>query len=121
MDKIIQNSPIDLFQLVGLASYTSSGNTWLRYLIEGVTGYYTGSMYNDISIRKKGYYGEGVPADAGIVLTIKTHGHTVGEGVKVPREKQLEYNHHDEVNHTAILLIRNPFEAIIGEPSNSVW
>ena len=60
--------------LVGLASYPrwelyctvlyprpSSGNTWLRYLIEAVTGRYTGSMYNDISLRKKGFYGEGVP------------------------------------------------------------
>ena len=67
--------------VVGLASYPSSGNTWLRcltiflclflvcledsiyctlnsrYLLEGVTGHYTGSMYNDISLRKKGFYG----------------------------------------------------------------
>jgi len=100
--------------IIGLASYPSSGNTWLRYLIEGITGYYTGSMYNDISIRKKGYYGEGVPADAGLVLTVKTHGHTTGAGAHVAREKQLEYNHHSEVNHTAILLIRNPYKAIIG-------
>jgi hypothetical protein len=39
---------------VGLASYPSSGNTWLRYLIEGATGYFTGSMYNDIMLTKKG-------------------------------------------------------------------
>jgi hypothetical protein len=25
-------------QVVGLASYPSSGNTWLRYLIEGISG-----------------------------------------------------------------------------------
>ena len=40
--------------IVGLASYPSSGNTWLRYLIEGVTGYFSGSMYNDIMLNKKG-------------------------------------------------------------------
>ena len=71
-------------------------------------------MYNDVTIRKKGFYGEGVPADAGLVLTIKTHGHTTGKGANVDRKLQLSYNHHDEVNHTAILLIRNPYKAIIG-------
>ena len=39
-----------------------------RYLIEGLTGYYTGTMYNlyfkandTDGMRAKGYYGEGVP------------------------------------------------------------
>jgi len=100
--------------LVGLASYPSSGNTWLRYLIEAVTGRYTGSMYNDISLRKKGFYGEGVPQDAGLVLTVKTHGHTTEKGSHMPREFQPLYNHHQEVNRSAVLLIRSPFSAIIG-------
>ena len=140
--------------MVGLASYPSSGNTWLRcltiflcillvcleetiyyclnsrYLLEGVTGHYTGSMYNDISLRKKGFYGEGVPADAGIVVTVKTHGHTTGKGAHEERPAQvfvckrlnfvansllqIAFNHHVEVNHSAILLIRNPYDAIIG-------
>lgn len=100
--------------IVGLASYPSSGNTWLRYLIEGITGLYTGSMYNDIALRKKGLYGEGVPYDSGVVATIKTHGHTTEKGAHMPRPYQIEYNHHKEVNHSAILLIRNPFNAIIG-------
>ena len=98
--------------VVGLASYPSSGNTWLRFLIEGITGYYTGSMYNDISLRKKGFYGEGVPAGEGLVMTVKTHGHTTGPGAHVA--DRLKYNHHAEVNHSAILLIRNPYKAIIG-------
>ena len=72
-------------------------------------------MYNDIMLRKKGFYGEGIPADSGMVLTVKTHGHTTGEGAHVAREKQVMYNHHREVNNTAILLIRNPFKAIIGK------
>ena len=83
-------------------------------MIEGITGYYTGSMYNDISLRKKGFYGEGVPADSGLVMTVKTHGHTTGEGAHVARKLKVEYNHHTEVNQTAILLIRNPYKAIIG-------
>jgi len=100
--------------VVGLASYPSSGNTWLRYLIEGITGHYTGSMYNDIMLRKKGFYGEGVPGDSGVVVSVKTHGHTTEKGAHMPRPYQVEYNHHNEVNHSAILLIRNPFNAIIG-------
>ena len=42
--------------LIGLVSYPSSGNTWIRYLIEGLTGYFTGSMYNDNVIGKKGKF-----------------------------------------------------------------
>ena len=47
-------------------------------------------------------------------MTIKTHGHTTGDGAKAPRDQQLRFNHFAEVNHTAILLIRNPYKAIIG-------
>ena len=75
--------------VVGLASYPSSGNTWLRYLLEGVTGHYSGSMYNDISLRKKGLYGEGVPHDGGLVVSVKTHGHTTGKGAHEPRPGQV--------------------------------
>ena len=32
--------------LIGLASFPRSGNTWIRYLIEGATGVFTGSFYN---------------------------------------------------------------------------
>ena len=74
-------------------------------------------MYHDILLMKKGFYGEGIPADSGRVMTVKTHGYTTGEGARVntmPSEKQIMYNHHREVNNTAILLIRNPFKAIIG-------
>ena len=71
-------------------------------------------MYNDISLRKKGFYGEGVPAGDGLVMTVKTHGHTTGPGAHVASKLKLEYNHHAEVNHSAILLIRNPYKAIIG-------
>ena len=74
-------------------------------------------MYHDILLMKKGLYGEGIPADSGMVMTVKTHGFTSGEGARVntmPREQQVLYNHHSEVNNSAILLIRNPFKAIIG-------
>ncbi len=33
--------------LIGLASFPRSGNTWIRYLIEGATGIFTGSFYDN--------------------------------------------------------------------------
>jgi len=39
---------------VALASNPNSGNTWLRYLIEGITGIFTGSFYSDIDLSRKG-------------------------------------------------------------------
>ena len=42
---------------VALASNPNSGNTWLRYLIEGITGIFTGSFYGDIDISRKGNSG----------------------------------------------------------------
>ena len=32
--------------LIGLVSFPRSGNTWIRYLIEGSIGVFTGSFYN---------------------------------------------------------------------------
>ena len=45
----------------------------LRYLLEGITGYFTGSLYNDRSIRKKGYYGEGVPIGKSRMYIVRKH------------------------------------------------
>jgi hypothetical protein len=39
---------------VALASYPGSGNTWLRYLIEGAGGVFTGSRYKDLQIQMFG-------------------------------------------------------------------
>ena len=30
--------------LVALASFPNSGNTWIRYMVEGITGVFTGSF-----------------------------------------------------------------------------
>jgi len=37
-----------------LASYPGSGNTWIRYLLERATGYYTGSAYRDVNLINTG-------------------------------------------------------------------
>ena len=39
-----------------LISFPGSGNTWIRYLIEGATGIFTGSVYTDQELEKKGMY-----------------------------------------------------------------
>ena len=43
------------FPLTSLSSYPRSGNTWVRYLIEEYTGYYTGSIYNDNNLFHGGF------------------------------------------------------------------
>jgi len=39
---------------IALASYPGSGNTWLRFLIEGAGGVFTGSRYKDLQIQMFG-------------------------------------------------------------------
>ena len=43
------------FPLTSLSSYPGSGNTWVRYLIEEFTGFYTGSIYSDNSLFHGGF------------------------------------------------------------------
>jgi len=43
---------------VVLTSVPGSGNTWLRYLVEKASGYFTGSIYRDTPVFRKGFLGE---------------------------------------------------------------
>merc|ERR1719431_872046 len=56
-----------------LVSYPGSGNTWVRYLVEGATGIYTGSIFNDKSILRAGHAGEGRDYKDGSTILQKTH------------------------------------------------
>ncbi|KAK4300816.1 hypothetical protein Pmani_027007 [Petrolisthes manimaculis] len=96
-----------------LASFPSSGNTWIRYLIEGATGVFTGSFYDDNSLIRKGMYGEGIPYDSGMTVLQKTHGYTTEVNVTLPHSQQIDKNHMKELNNGGVLVIRNPFKAII--------
>lgn len=49
--------PTRVNQLVALASFPGSGNTWCRHLIELATGFYSGSYYFDASLYNKGMRG----------------------------------------------------------------
>ena len=43
-----------------LVSYPGSGNTWLRGLLQQVTGVCTGSHWCDMDLRRRGFPGEGI-------------------------------------------------------------
>ena len=63
--------------------------SFCRYLIEGATGIYTGSLYDDTSLIRKGMYGEAVSYDTGMTLLQKTHGYTTGEEMKKEHASQV--------------------------------
>ena len=54
-----------------LASSPGSGNTWTRFLIQQVSGYATGCIYNDNNLKNSDFPGEGI--QDGRVIAIKTH------------------------------------------------
>ncbi|KPJ12439.1 WSCD family member AGAP003962 [Papilio machaon] len=83
---------------IALASYPGSGNTWLRYLLQQVTGIVTGSVYMDYNLRKHGFPAENI--SDGSVLVVKTHEYAPSN------LEQFE---------SAVLLIRNPRDAILAE------
>ncbi|XP_034284775.1 sialate:O-sulfotransferase 2-like isoform X2 [Pantherophis guttatus] len=87
-------------QLVALASFPGAGNTWARHLIELATGFYTGSYYFDGSLYNKGFKGERDHWRSGRTICIKTH---------ESGQKEIE------AFDSAILLVRNPFKALMAE------
>ncbi|XP_045770228.1 WSCD family member AAEL009094 [Maniola jurtina] len=84
--------------VVALVSYPGSGNTWLRYLLQQVTGIMTGSIYMDYGLRMHGFPAENVTD--GSVLVVKTH--------EAPPLEPDKFK-------SAILLIRNPRDAILAD------
>ncbi|XP_045138286.1 WSCD family member AGAP003962-like isoform X2 [Portunus trituberculatus] len=86
---------------VMLLSFPCSGNTWTRYLLEAASGIFTGSIYRDGSLIKKGFLGEGRPLSETLVR--KTH-----QNVRL----SFEY-HASSIRHPTLLLIRNPANALI--------
>jgi len=89
-----------------LISYPGSGNTWIRYLLEAATGVFTGSVFNDKSIFKAGHYGETADFMDGTTILQKTHFRATYK------------NHINKFGGRAVLVIRNPYEAIL---SNWNW
>ncbi|NXY86841.1 WSCD1 protein, partial [Alcedo cyanopectus] len=85
---------------VALSSFPGAGNTWARHLIEHATGYYTGSYYFDGALYNKGFKGEKDHWRSRRTICVKTH-----ESGKTEIE----------MFDSAILLIRNPYRALVAE------
>ena len=98
--------------LVALVSFHGSGNTWLRYMLEQATGTFTGSIYCDSAL-KAIFPGESV-ASANVVV-IKTHH---ADSRELPIDVQLATK--QEKYDKAIVLVRNPFDALVSE-ANRRW
>ncbi|KAJ6635427.1 WSCD family member [Pseudolycoriella hygida] len=99
--KLLQNDRLKEFRgnnLIALASFPGSGNTWLRYLLQQATGIYTGSVYKDFGLLKSGFPAENIFNSS--VLLVKTH--EWGPNA---------WEHFGK----AILLVRDPDKAIIAE------
>ncbi|XP_024116408.1 WSC domain-containing protein 1 [Oryzias melastigma] len=86
--------------LVALSSFPGAGNTWVRHLIELVTGYYTGSFYFDGTLFNRGFKGEKDYWRSGRSICVKTH---------ESGQKEIE------MFDSAILLIRNPYRSLMAE------
>jgi len=96
-----------------LVSYPGSGNTWIRYLIEGATGLYTGSIFNDKSILRAGHAGEGRRYTDGSTILQKTHHRSLY--VSSYRHYGLPWRkeHISTFKGRAVVVVRNPYKAIL--------
>ena len=100
---------------VALVSFPGSGNTWVRGLLEEVTGVCTGAVYCDISLRGNGFTGENVRS--GSVLAVKTHKtNPLWVGLKYPPPLKVNEGRFG----SAIFVVRNPFKAMVAEWSRKV-
>lgn len=54
-----------------LASFPGAGNTWVRLLVQQMTGVWTGSIYSDGDLRANGFPAELKSGDR--VMVVKTH------------------------------------------------
>ena len=101
MHFIVQRKRI-AWPITALASFPGSGNTWLRYLLEQVTGVFTGSQECDIVLKASGLLGEGVQSSN--VLVVKTH--NPSDLIETTPKRHFK---------AAVVLVRNPFDAILAE------
>jgi len=98
-------------EVMALASYPGSGNTWIRYLIEGASGMFTGSIYNDQKIYQAGHWGENRNYLDGTTILQKTHHRSLYSLSN--KTLQWRINHIKKFKGRAVLVIRNPFDAIL--------
>lgn len=99
---------------VALISFPGSGNTWVRQLLEQASGICTGSAMCDMSLRYSGFTGENI--NTGSTLVVKTHrpkpSWLFGAANYASR---IEPKSSDAVYESAIIIVRNPMNAMVSE------
>ena len=102
---------------IALASFPGSGNTWVRGLLQDITGICTGGVHCDTVLMRNGYPGEYIRS--GVVLVVKTHQiDPRWTGVHYDKPPPLGYFRELKdipVYSSAIFLVRNPFDALVAE------
>ena len=97
-----------------LISLPGSGNTWVRGLLERITGICTGAVYCDVSLRSSGFIGENICSEA--VLAVKTH-----EARPMwTNNGQINMKDCTTVYGAVLLIVRNPFHALVAEWNRKV-
>lgn len=101
--------------IVALVSFPGSGNTWLRYLAEALTGVFTGSVYHDEMLALRGFWGEREGFWQGSTLLQKTHSYPL-----LPSEAKEEGVGSGEFRfllpkppRRVVILLRNPWECLL--------
>lgn len=108
---------------MGIASYPGSGNTWVRGLLQKVTGLCTGAIYCDVTLRQNGFPGESIRS--GVTFLVKSHQiDPRWEGVEYDPQAPFTYFKHlkDVPTYSGgVFIIRNPFHAMVAEFKRLHW
>ena len=96
---------------VAFVSHPGSGHLWVRQVLQLSTGVCTGGIECDVKLRRSGFPGENLRS--GVVLVVSTH-QTQPLWTRVQDNEPIRFNQSivDPAFGSAILLIRNPFNAI---------
>lgn len=91
------------FPSIALMTFPGSGNTWMRHILQQLTGIATGSIYMDPRLKSQGFSAEGRVSR---VLVVKTHGKSYNQ-----TRRYIPYKKFDR----SILVIRNVYNSILSE------
>lgn len=96
---------------VALVSHPGSGHLWVRRVLQLSTGVCTGGIECDVKLRRSGFPGENLRS--GVVLVVNTH-QTQPVWTRVQDDESIRFNTSivAPAFGSAILLIRDPFNAI---------
>ena len=84
-----------------------------RYLIEASTGIYTGSIFQDRSIARAGYFGEVVNFRDGSTIVQKTHHRSIYQSTYNNYNLQWRQKHVQSFGGRGVMVIRNPYRAVL--------